>query len=763
MIVKDAIPHHRLLIAVTVALAVLAVGFLQNRAAGQENAKESEQQVTKGGNLKALFLSERHQRRLAESRLHALQLAESLRHWNEGTTWEAWDVLNRTDPKMRHFEYGWVHTLFSWAQTAVWTESYIHNMVWSPNGKHIAVSLQNHTITIWDATTLKPVRTLMGHDSAVRYVSFDRDGRRVVSGDRRGGLKIWDVESGKVIRNLTGHTEWINSVEFSRDGKRIVSTSHDKTARVWDAETGNELRIFRGHERGVGCATFSPDDQWVASGGRLLRIWNSETGAERHAMQTSGRWVAAVAFSPKGDRVVTGHDSNSRIFAQLWDVESGEAVHSYSGFQYRVESVSFAPDGRTFAAGGNRDGVRICSAETGEEIRRLNNRRQIISSVAYAPSGNRLAASAADELRVWELDTPQTPINLQSTIRPSFAPNGNSFVTSNGNDINLRDSSMGKVSQTFSGHTERVNDAAFSPDGHHVASASDDGTIRVWEVSTGTTLLTMKGDDKKKEAVSWSPQGNWLVSYGGRRHRIWNAKTGEPMADLPPAETGAGGPAPRMTFAFSPDDQFYVCAEPDESIHVRDIRTGEKLVRLFGETRNLTSLAFSPDGTLIAGGFRFIWANREVLKVWHAETGGKLFAAKDMAQFWVPRAVFSPDSSRVMMAMGRTIRSWDARTGKNRHEMSGHITNGVFAEYFPDGQRIVSGSGDPRGDGRIRIWNTLVGEEVLSLDAGEADFVTVNHDGTRLLSAARKRTRTREVSHSVKLWHADGWKRESVD
>lgn len=594
----------------------------------------------------------------------------------------------------------------------------------------------------WGAKNRVVIETLTDHrqvvlDSKYGDLAFSPDGQLLATGGIGSRAEVWDVASGDLKFELDTDTRGDLEPQFSPDGKLIAVGDDTRKIHIFDAATGERLHILQ-HERPFRSDSidiaFRPDGKVLATCIEIeIKLWDLSTGQELAAMELPGRsederrrnhMSVALTWNSTGSLLAFGGAGLHFV-----DPKTMQQLHTVPGLGVTRE-VLFTTDGTRV----------ICStSDVGED----SDERKIVS----------LAVPVKDAL------PPQTPIELKSSIPPSFGPNGKWFVTASGNDINLRDSRVGKVEQTFKGHTGRVNDAAFSPDGHQLASASDDSTIRVWEVHTGKTLLTMKGDDKEKLEVSWSPKGTWLVSYGARdHHRIWNAKTGESIANVAPikARSGFSVSGARMGgFAFSPDDKSYVCADRDSAIiYVRDIRTGEKQLRLAGkrpktDLNNLDRLVFSPDGSLIAGAYRYVGTNSEALKVWDAKTGQVLFKFKAPTQSFIPRPVFSPDSSRVMMALSRTVRAWDARTGNNGHEMWTYPSRTVYAEYFPDGRRIVSG-GD---DGKIRIFNALVGEELLSIDAGKTTFVTVNHDGTRLLSAAEKRS-----TYSVKLWHADGGK-----
>lgn len=106
-------------------------------------------------------------------------------------------------------------------------------MVFSPNGKLLAVGSDDKTIKLWDIASGKVIQTLTGHSNLVKSVVFSPDGKIVASGSNDNTIKLWNVATGKEIRTFTGHTSFVTSLAFSNDGKVLASGSADKTIKLW--------------------------------------------------------------------------------------------------------------------------------------------------------------------------------------------------------------------------------------------------------------------------------------------------------------------------------------------------------------------------------------------------------------------------------------------------------------------------------------------------------------------------------------------------
>ena len=136
---------------------------------------------------------------------------------------------------------------------------------------------------------------------------------------------------------------------------------------------------------------------------------------------------------------------------------------------------------------------------------------------------------------------------------------------------------------------------AFSPDGRRLASAGDDGTVRLWDPATGAELATLTGHTGRVTAVAFSPDGRrWPPPVPTRRCGCGTRPPAPQLATL----TGHTGPVTAV--AFSPDGRLLASASGDGTVRLWDPATGAEQAALTGHTGSVTAVAFSPDGRRLA-------------------------------------------------------------------------------------------------------------------------------------------------------------------
>ena len=156
------------------------------------------------------------------------------------------------------------------------------------------------------------VAVQLAHTDSIDAVALSPDGRLALSGSDDKTAKLWDVTTGRVMRDLIGHTDKVTAGAFSPDGRFALSGSHDQTLKLWDVATGKLVRSMGGAPRGaldkgsgrVTSVAFSPDGRFVLSGRTFtlenLTLWEVATGAEVRAFHGHTHGVTSVAFSPDG-------------------------------------------------------------------------------------------------------------------------------------------------------------------------------------------------------------------------------------------------------------------------------------------------------------------------------------------------------------------------------------------------------------------------------------------------------------------------------
>ncbi len=285
-----------------------------------------------------------------------------------------------------------------------------------------------------------------------------------------------------------------------------------------------------------------------------------------------------------------------------------------------------------------------------------------------------------------------------------------------------------RVQLTLKGHEAEVWTVAFSPDGARLATASQDGTAKVWDATSGQVLLTLRGHTQGGvNGAVFNPDGTRLATVGDdKTARIWDATSGQELLTL------SGHTDLVVGAAFSPNGKWLATTSGDKTAIVWDASTGKKLRTFTGHTDLVLSVAFSPDGTRLAAG-----SFDGTIIVWDAATGESLLT--------IPGVVFgfSPDGKRLAAdAMGREAKVWDATTGEELLTLSGHTNNVNFVGFSPDGKRLVTTSLDRTAI----IWDAATGQKLFTLSghAEEVGAASFSPDGMRLATSSR--------DGAVKIW-----------
>ena len=309
-----------------------------------------------------------------------------------------------------------------------------------------------------------------------------------------------------------------------------------------------------------------------------------------------------------------------------------------------------------------------------------------------------------------------------------------SFVVSASDDCTLRlwEVKTGRERFTFSGHSDRVSACAISPDGSFVVSASDDHTLKLWNAGTGTEVFTLTGHSSIVNSCAISADGSLVLSASADRTlKIWDSKTGTERFTL------VGHTDRVSTCAISSDGSFAVSASGDRTVKVWDVKTGTERFTFAGHSSWVTACSISPDGSFLVSAS---WDN--TLKLWDVKTGTELLTLIGHSQD-VTACAISPDGSFIVSASAdRSLRVWDAKSGVERLALLGHFQHVSACAISPDGMFVVSAS----WDSTLKFWDLTTGMELFTL-RGHSRWVTgcaISPDGSFILSASADR--------SLKIW-----------
>ncbi len=370
-------------------------------------------------------------------------------------------------------------------------------------------------------------------------------------------------------------------------------------------------------------------------------------------------------------------------------------------------------------------------------------RADYLEAIALADEGSKPEALAllAESLRLQPEDNPAGALAFEllvelrtnsglvlrghrgNVLNAAYSPDGGKIVTaSEDHTARIWDARTGQQIGPALQHGDDVRMAEFSPDGTRVVTASDDHTAQVWEVATGQPVgQPMRGNEHEVRFARFSPDGT-LVGTGTEEGlaQDWDAATGERVG---PGVTSHGD---IFAVNFSPDSKHIVVANAIGKAGVLDARTFQSVAESLTHGSNIFTAGFSPDGR------RILTASADgTARVWDAATGvpgGAVFRHG----YWVASAAFNREATRVVTASwDHTARVWDAVSGQPVTPPLRHADAVLGASFSPDSARVATAS----RDGSARLWDAVNGDPLTlpMRPGGEVSASVFNPVGNALL------------------------------
>jgi WD40 repeat protein len=484
--------------------------------------------------------------------------------------------------------------------------------------------------------------------------------------------------------------------------------------------------------------------------------------------------VQAVAVMPDGKRLITAGQDN-RIM--LWDAVRGRQLQCFQG-DFEVGNpgfrcVALTPDGKRLLTGGNDNTVRLWDAVTGMNLLTIwvstSN-----PSVAITPDGQRLVSGdRTGSATVWDVmvhpDIGASTVGLLSSppsqgaflaacalypgrgnrlsereililkghnrwVRSvAVSPDGQRLATASiDGTARVWDLVRGRATRALTGHTQAVSSLAVTPDGKRVVTGSNDGTARVWDTASGRELLRLEGSPGDFDEVAVTRDGKKIVTGGADGNvRVWDAvRGGKPL-------TFQAHASPISCIAVTPDGQRVVTGTWLGGSKVWDIGSGGERLELKGHFGTVTSVAVTPDGRrIVTGG----WEG--MTKVWDATSGRELSSLRTGP---VRSLAITPDSRCVIVGLGSgTATVWDMAHSQELLSLQGHNDLVYSIAVTPDGQRIITGSRDRT----VRVWDAATGRQLLILKGNTRPVrsVAVTLVGQQIITGS--------ASGTVQIWGA---------
>jgi RNA polymerase sigma factor (sigma-70 family) len=578
------------------------------------------------------------------------------------------------------------------------------------------------------------------HTTGVIGVGFSADGGAAVSAQQDGLVRYFDIKSGKQVRTIdlmathATRDKSLRSFALSRDGSLLAGAgfAFDPARRllahnvwIWDLKQDRLLRTIEVKTLDLYCLAFSPDGTSIATGGAAgdVQIWDVATGESFSTLKLGDDSVWALVFAPDGRTVASSAQARG---IRLWDLELGEAT-LFADTATAASAPCFSADGRLMAYARLGGEAVLYERATGQQ-------RSIAGGApaAFAPDGRSLALDGLEDGTIKVIDTGTGTVlwktDLGWGLRAgglAFSPGGETIAAERGGVLRSFEAATGReLMGVPDAHQGGVSVVRYTPDGHIVVTAGDDGTVRIWDAADARQLRVIPHGGRVR-CLAVSPDGRKIATATespGNRVFIWDLATGRPRQKW----SGAGASTTVEGLDFSADGTLLLTYDREHVLKVRELATGRERPAVqprFSLPRDnvfdsvIAHCSFGAGNKLLALGTML------TAHVTELATGEERFAAPSQALAFAPNgrtlAVATPgEPEQIKLADGRSrflgnvasgIDLVDTGSGKRRRlAIPSDFVHSIA--FSPDGKVLAVDQG---WHGlKVRLYRIEDGDEV---------------------------------------------------
>uniref|UniRef100_A0A672UKV0 Apoptotic protease-activating factor 1 n=1 Tax=Strigops habroptila TaxID=2489341 RepID=A0A672UKV0_STRHB len=512
----------------------------------------------------------------------------------------------------------------------------VYHACFSKDRQRIASCGADKTLQVFKAESGERLLEISAHDDEILCCAFSADGEFVATCSADKKVKIWNSRTGQCRCVYEEHSEQVNCCQFNnRSGQYLLATcSNDTFIKLWDLNKKYCRNTMMGHENSVNHCRFSPDDEYVASCSTdgTVKLWGVRSANELKSIEIKDFFknadeqpddvevlVKCCSWSRNGDMILVV--AKNKLL--LWNIKSSSKVAYCRGHMSWVHCVTFSPDGSLFLTSSDDQTIRIwetkkvCKSSDAvlkSELDVVFHNDEVMILAIYNQKHLQLINGNTDSV-VIQTAAQESPIScccLSEDLK--FAAFGQESGT-----IKVLQLLDGKVLKSREAYRTSVQHCRFTSDYQTLISSAHDSVIQVWNWQLDECVFLRGHKEAIKDfrllenskLLSWSFDGTV---------KVWNITTGNTEKDF----ACHGGTV--LSCAVSPDGSKFSSTSADKTAKIWDMLTGALLHFCSpvtvdeGEPTHggwVTDLSFSPDSKMLvsSGGY---------LKWWNVNTGESL-------------------------------------------------------------------------------------------------------------------------------------------
>ncbi len=475
-------------------------------------------------------------------------------------------------------------------------------MAASPDGAYLASASADGAVKLWNWKTGACQRTLEPGLGPLHSIAWSGDSRTLaITGER--GVAAWDLDRQPAVRMIRQHSLRTSSVALFAD--LLAFSGPDGTLEVCDFRTGRQLHVLHSHKHLVSALAFSSDGKLLASGApeESIRLWDTAHDfAERAVADHRALGWTSLAFDPRG-HYLAGSFFFNVMGTDLWDLRVQPAAPAAA---ITGASGQFIADGSALLVGTAFGSVQQWTVAQIEEARSGAQKKSKVTPSTFVPvnAPPTTLVKGGHTSEVWGI---------------SASPNGRWIATaSHDGTVKLWDAQARKLVRTLEGHRDIVWCVAFSPDSKYLASGSEEdgsGCVIVWDIATGRQHRRFLGHKRLVLGVAFHPNGRLLASGSlDGSACLWDVTDGKSLGLLHQFDREV------YSVAFRPDGRWLAASCLDNRVALWEFsetpdRPTPPSRFLEGHTAGVYAVGFSADGRYLASG-----SEEGVMILWDGQT-----------------------------------------------------------------------------------------------------------------------------------------------